>query len=157
MSQDWNWIEIQDIYSALYDGPHATPKPSETGPIFLGIGNLTDDGHLDVGEVRHIGEEDFPKWTKRVLPRAGDIVFTYEATLNRYAIIPQGFRGCLGRRLALIRPDSRKIDTRFLFYYFFGKECSARRRVSELNRRRYAGQGGTGVGCAIGLHCRFAR
>jgi len=122
MSQDWNWMEIQDIYSALYDGPHATPKPSETGPIFLGIKNLTDDGHLDLSEVRHIDEEEFPRWTKRVLPRAGDIVFTYEATLNRYAIIPQGFRGCLGRRLALIRPDSSKIDTRFLFYYFFGKE-----------------------------------
>jgi type I restriction enzyme S subunit len=40
---------------------------------------------------------------RRVLPRPGDIVFTYEATLNRYAIIPEGFRARLGRRLALIR------------------------------------------------------
>ena len=46
----------------------------------------------------------------------------YEAMLNRYAIIPKGFRGCLGRRLALIRPNHEKIDTRFLFYYFFGKD-----------------------------------
>ncbi len=64
-------------------------------------------------------------------PSPGDIVFTYEATLNRYAIIPEGFRGCLGRRMALIRPDSSVIDTRFLFYSFFGK---AWRETIEANR-----------------------
>ncbi len=49
-------------------------------------------------------------------------MFTYEATLNRYAIIPQGFKGCLGRRLALIRPNPKVIDTDFLFYYFFSED-----------------------------------
>jgi type I restriction enzyme S subunit len=106
----------------LYDGPHATPKPSANGAIFLGIGNLTEDGKLDLAEIRHIAEEDFGNWTRRVVPRAGDIVFTYEATLNRYAIIPDGFRGCLGRRLALIRPNASKVNPRFLFFYFFGEE-----------------------------------
>ncbi|MGH3087424.1 MAG: restriction endonuclease subunit S, partial [Rubrobacteraceae bacterium] len=106
----------------LYDGPHATPKPVSNGPVFLGIKNITDDGRLDLSEIRHISEEEFPRWTRRVLLQPGDIVFTYEATLNRYAIIPEGFRGCLGRRLALIRPDPQKVDTRFLFYYFFGDD-----------------------------------
>lgn len=121
-SKDWSTIPIKKAYLGLFDGPHATPKPSDEGPVFLGIGNLTDDGHLDLTQVRHIAEEDFSKWTKRVTPLPGDIVFTYEATLNRYAIIPSGFRGCLGRRLALIRPDPNVVDTQFLHYYFFGKQ-----------------------------------
>jgi type I restriction enzyme S subunit len=75
-----------------------------------------------LSDVRHIAEEDYAAWTKRVVPEPGDIVFTYEATLNRYAIIPQGFRGCLGRRLALIRPNSAKVNPRFLFLYFFGQD-----------------------------------
>jgi type I restriction enzyme S subunit len=128
-NSDWMKIPIKEVYLGLYDGPHATPKPAYDGPVFLGIKNITEDGKLDLSEIRHIAEEDFPKWTKRVLPRPGDIVFTYEATLNRYAIIPKGFRGCLGRRLALIRPDPQKIDTRFLFYYFFGEEW--RKTISE--------------------------
>ena len=90
--------------------------------VFLGIGNITEDGHLDLSSTRHIAAEDFPQWTKRVVPKGGDIVFTYEATLNRYAIIPDGFEGCLGRRLALIRPDSRKVNTRFLHYVFFSSD-----------------------------------
>jgi type I restriction enzyme S subunit len=115
-------VKIESVYEGLYDGPHATPKPSDSGPVFLGIGNITPDGQLDLSDVRHIAEEDYAAWTKRVVPEPGDIVFTYEATLNRYAIIPQGFRGCLGRRLALIRPDSAKVNPRFLFLYFFGQD-----------------------------------
>jgi len=121
-NDSWSRFSIKDVYLALYDGPHATPKPASEGAVFLGIKNITEDGKLDLSDIRYISEEDFPKWTKRVLPRPGDIVFTYEATLNRYAIIPEGFRGCLGRRLALIRPNPEKVDTQFLFYYFFGEE-----------------------------------
>jgi type I restriction enzyme, S subunit len=119
---NWQAIPIRELYEGLYDGPHATPRPSKDGPVFLGIKNVTDDGQLDLSDIRHISEADFPRWTRRVEPRPGDIVFTYEATLNRYAIIPEGFRGCLGRRMALIRPDARKVDTRFLLYYFFTAE-----------------------------------
>jgi len=119
---NWERVPIESAYLGLYDGPHATPKPAATGPVFLGIKNITEDGRLDLSEIRHIAEEDFPNWTKRVMPQPGDIVFVYEATLNRYAIIPQGFRGCLGRRLALIRPNFKKVDARFLFYYFFGED-----------------------------------
>jgi type I restriction enzyme S subunit len=53
---------------------------------------------------------------------------TYEATLHRYAIIPEGFRGCLGRRVALIRPNPDKADSRYLLYYF---QSEAWRRVVE--------------------------
>ncbi len=115
----WNTVPISELYDGLYDGPHATPKTSDSGPVFLGIKNVTDDGHLDMSDIRHIAEEDFARWTRRVEPKPGDIVITNEATLNRYAIIPEGFRGCLGRRMALIRTDAKKVDAGFLFYYFF--------------------------------------
>jgi len=121
----WQRVPIKETYLGLYDGPHATPQPASSGPVFLGIKNITDDGRLNFSEIRHIDEDEYPRWTKRVEPQPNDIVFTYEATLNRYAIIPTGFRGCLGRRLALIRPNPNKVDTRFLFYYFFGADWRA--------------------------------
>lgn len=121
----WLTVPIKELYEGLYDGPHATPSPSDSGPVFLGIKNVTDDGCLDLTEIRHIADEDFSAWTRRVEPRANDLVFTYEATLNRYALIPPGFRGCLGRRMALIRTDPRKVSARFLLYYFFTEEWRA--------------------------------
>ena len=117
--------KMADIYEGLYDGPHATPPTSEDGAVFLGISNITKDGHIDLSDIKHISENDLPKWTKRVTPKAGDIVFSYEATLNLYAIIPEGFWGCLGRRMALIRPDEEKAHGKFLFYYFFSPQWRA--------------------------------
>jgi type I restriction enzyme S subunit len=114
----WPKVKLKSTYHGLYDGPHATPKESDDGAIFLGIKNVTEDGRLDLSEIRHIAEDDLAKWTKRVTPTKDDIVFSYEATLHRYARIPEGFRGCLGRRMALIRPDLAKVDTNYLFNYF---------------------------------------
>jgi type I restriction enzyme S subunit len=112
----WANVPIEEVYEELFDGPHATPKPSASGPIYLGIKNVTERGELDLTGIRHIAEEDFSQWTRRVVPRPGDIVFTYEATLNRYAIINRDFRGCLGRRMALIRPNERQIDPYLLLH-----------------------------------------
>ena len=121
----WEKAKISEICRGIYDGPHATPPVSEDGAIFLGISNITPDGHLDLSDPKYISESDLPKWTKRVTPLMGDIVFSYEATLNLYAIIPEGFRGCLGRRMALIRPDEEKVLGRYLYYYFFSDEWRA--------------------------------
>ena len=121
---------IKDYCLGIYDGPHATPKEAGDGPVFLGIKNITGDGALDLSEIRHVSEEEYPRWTRRVTPQAGDVVFTYEATLHRYAIIPDGFRGCLGRRVALVRPDPDQVDSRYLLYFFLSRGW---RQVIESN------------------------
>lgn len=69
-----------------------------------------------------MSEEDYVKWTKRVTPKYGDIVFSYEATLGRYALIPKDFYGCLGRRLAVVRPKDERINIKWLYYYFRSTE-----------------------------------
>ena len=114
----WNKVPIKTICKGIYDGPHATPPESSSGAVFLGIPNFIN-GQLDLSNIRYISEQDLPKWTKRVTPQPNDIVFSYEATLNLYAIIPKGFWGCLGRRMALIRVDERQADYKFLYYYFY--------------------------------------
>jgi type I restriction enzyme S subunit len=110
----WQSTTIGEVCE-VFDGPHATPALVDEGPVFLGIKNITPDGRLDLTDIRHISEDEFPSWTKRVTPRPGDIVFTYEATLHRYAVIPSGFRGCLGRRMGLLRPRSPALGVDFLF------------------------------------------
>ena len=121
---------IKEVSHGIYDGPHATPPEADFGPVFLGIKNVTTSGRLDLSEIRHVSEEHYPRWTRRVTPQANDIVFSYEATLHRYALIPEGFRGCLGRRMALIRPNTEKVVPRFLHYYFL---CNHWRSVVESN------------------------
>ena len=117
-------IAIKNICE-VYDGPHATPKKTETGPVYLGIDAITEDGMLDSSQFSYLSKEDYIKWTKRVVPQENDIVFSYEATLGKYALIPRGFYGCLGRRLAIIRVISEEIDAKWLYYYFRSPEWNA--------------------------------
>ena len=113
----WQMRPISDVVEGVYDGPHATPPEADAGPVFLGIKNLTGTA-LDFNDIRHINEADWAKWTKRVTPQAGDIVFSYEATLGFFALIPPDLRCCLGRRLALIRPKSKQGAGHFWFHQF---------------------------------------
>lgn len=124
MATEWRTVPIRDLCLGIFDGPHATPRKTSSGPVFLGISSL-DAGRLNVGDSVHLSEPDFAKWTRRVTPQAGDVVFSYETRLGEAAMIPQGLRCCLGRRMALMRPDQAKVDARFLLYAYLGPEFQA--------------------------------
>ena len=50
-------------------------------------------------------DEDFKRWTRRVVPHPGDLLFSYETRLGEAALMPEGIQACLGRRMALLRPN----------------------------------------------------
>lgn len=103
----------------LFDGPHATPTRRSEGPYFLNIASLKS-GRLDLSESDHVSGEDFTRWTRRVTPRVGDLLFSYETRLGEVALMPDDVTACLGRRMALLRPDRSVVDPRFLLYYYLG-------------------------------------
>lgn len=113
------WVvgTIGDSVGRVFDGPHATPKEALDGNIFLGIKNMTGTS-LDLTEKRWIGLDDWEEWTRRVVPGGGDIVFTYEAALGLFAVVPVGLKCCLGRRMALVRPVGDDATPYFWFHQF---------------------------------------
>ena len=117
LNMEMTKYKLGDI-ATIYDGPHATPKRTDNGPVYLGIDAITEDCKINPNEFTFLSEEDYKIWTKRVVPQFKDIVFSYEATLGRYAIIPENFYGCLGRRLGIIRVKSDAVDYKWLYYFF---------------------------------------
>lgn len=120
----WETVPIASVSSGIFDGPHATPPKTSKGPVFLGIETLSK-GRLDLSVVEHLSEEDFIRWTRRISPQANDLVFSYETRLGEAALIPKGLRCCLGRRMALVRPNTEKINPRYLLYYFLSPKFQA--------------------------------
>ena len=112
----------------LFDGPHATPERRSVGPYFLNIASLKS-GRLDLSESDHVSIEDFKLWTRRVTPQADDLLFSYETRLGEAALMPEGVEACLGRRMALLRPDRSVVDPRFLLYYYLSP--SFQRTIAE--------------------------
>lgn len=114
----WETKRLGDLVD-IFDGPHSTPTKTKHGPVFLGISNL-NKGRLDLSEVEHLSEEDLMRWTRRVKPLDGDIVFSYETRIGEAARIPAGLECCLGRRLGLLRAKESKVDEHFLLYAYLG-------------------------------------
>ena len=121
MSSEWNIVKITSLCDGIFDGPHATPKKISNGPVFLGISSLKN-GQLDLSSLEYLSEDDFAKWTKRVVPKEGDIVFSYETRLGEAAIIPYGLRCCLGRRMALMRINRTKAIPDYVLYAYLSPE-----------------------------------
>ena len=120
MVGEWREVAIGEL-AEIFDGPHATPPKTSNGPVFLGISNLAE-GRLDLTNTEYLSEEDYTRWTRRVEPQTGDLVFSYETRLGEAASIPSGLRCCLGLRMGLLRARSGKVDERFLLYAYLGPQ-----------------------------------
>lgn len=112
--------KLDDICT-IFDGPHATPKKIDQGPYFLSISSL-DTGRLDLSKSAHVSPNDFSKWTKRVTPQEGDILFSYETRLGEAALMPPNITACLGRRMGLLRPKKDKVLPEYLLYAYLSPQ-----------------------------------
>lgn len=117
--EGWQVQPIREIIDNLLDSPrpHASLPKSAEGPVVLELKNLTET-QLDLTDIQHIGEKHWLRWTEKAKPECGDIVFSYEGILGRFALLPPDLRCCLGRRLALIKPRKSDPFRYFLFHSF---------------------------------------
>lgn len=113
----YNFMTTIGDIAQVFDGPHATPKKLDSGPSFLSISSL-ENGRLNLSKSAFLSEEDFKIWTKRVTPKEGDILFSYETRLGEAALMPAGVRACLGRRMGLLRPNREKVIPEYLLYAY---------------------------------------
>lgn len=128
----WESYKLSELCQ-IYDGPHATPPKTMVGNVFLGISSINYDGRIDNSQFEYVDDEYFAKWTRRILPIAKDIVFSYETKLGTAAIIPEGFKCCLGRRMGLLRCNN-KVVPEFLLYYYLSPEFQG-----VIQERTYSG------------------
>lgn len=112
-SSQLTWADLGETY----DGPHATPQRVNSGPYFLNISSLSG-GRLDLAQSDHVTSHEFAKWTRRVTPQAEDLLFSYETRLGEAALMPGNIEACLGRRMALLRPNRNVVHPRFMLYYY---------------------------------------
>ncbi len=75
---------------------------------------------IDLSTVRYVEKESYEKWTRRLLPKRGDIVFTREAPAGEAGIIETDDTVFLGQRTMHFRPDGSKVTPDFMLYELMG-------------------------------------
>lgn len=117
---EWATVAVREV-ADVFDGPHATPSKTDEGPWYLSISSL-NGGRFDLSRSAHLSDADFPRWTKRVAPRPGDTLFSYETRLGEAAYWEHDTPAALGRRMGLLRPKLGIVEPRYLMYAYLGPQ-----------------------------------
>lgn len=71
---------------------------------------------IDESQARMVSAETFQAWTRRLTPRAGDLLLAREAPVGPVVIIPEGGNIGAGQRTTHLRANPSRIHNRFLYY-----------------------------------------
>ena len=115
---------LNDVCELIVDCEHKTAPTQEFGYPSIRTPNI-GRGRFILDGVNRVSGETYQLWTRRAVPRPGDLIMAREAPVGNVAMIPMGLNPCLGQRTLLIRPDQSKIDPSFLNYYLNGPVVQA--------------------------------
>lgn len=113
----WRRLPIVDLCSDHVDCVNRTaPIVSEPTPFKMIRTSNVRDGFIDTENVRYVTEETYRRWTRRLVPKRGDVILTREAPLGDVGMLRANEPIFLGQRLYHFRPDRTKLDANFLLY-----------------------------------------
>ncbi len=113
---DWNVLPADDVCLKVVDCKNRTPPVIEGGEFAVVRTTNVRNGRFVEDGLRFTDEESFNIWTKRAIPQDGDVMITREAPLGEVCLVPDNHRVCLGQRMMMYRPDTDKIESKFLLY-----------------------------------------
>jgi len=112
---------LSELSEMIVDCEHKTAPVQDDGYPSIRTPNI-GRGYFILDGVNRVSEETYRAWTKRAIPKPGDLIMAREAPVGNVAMIPEGLEPCLGQRTLLIRPDVSKVDPAYLTYLLLGEE-----------------------------------
>lgn len=117
LENQWRWERLDEVCIDIVDCPHSTPGLITEGPLVARSQDIRS-GIFRREEAGHVSEETYLERITRAEPRSGDLLYSREGTYFGIAAeVPPDIRLCLGQRMVLLRPDSQKMNFRFLRYW----------------------------------------
>jgi type I restriction enzyme S subunit len=131
MTERWPWIELIEVCETVVDCVNKTaPLAEEVTPYKMLRTTNVRDGYVDTANCRFVTRDVYEKWTRRQVPRRGDVILTREAPLGEVGMLRDDETVFLGQRLMSYRADPSKLDANFLLYSLMGPELQAQVRAA---------------------------
>ncbi|MCP1385809.1 restriction endonuclease subunit S [Runella salmonicolor] len=112
---------LDSLCELIVDCEHKTAPTQETGYPSIRTPNI-GKGELILENVNRVSYETYVQWTRRAIPKAGDLILAREAPAGNIAVIPENIEVCLGQRTVLIRPKKDKLVSKYLAYLILSKD-----------------------------------
>jgi len=112
---------LDSLCELIVDCEHKTAPTQETGYPSIRTPNI-GKGELILENVNRVSYETYIQWTRRAIPKAGDLILAREAPAGNIAVIPENIEVCLGQRTVLLRPKTDRLISKYLAYLILSKE-----------------------------------
>ena len=77
--EHWEVVQLKRLCNDIADGPHFSPNYVDDGVLFLSARNIKVDG-WSLSDAKYISHEDCNEFDKRIVPEAGDVLYTKGGT-----------------------------------------------------------------------------
>lgn len=114
-----------DFCEVIVDCEHKTAPTQPTGFPSIRTPNV-GRGRLILNGVNHVSQETYEEWTRREVPRSGDLILAREAPAGNIAMIPKNLQVCLGQRTVLIRANADLIEPSYLLYLLLEEKMQSK-------------------------------
>lgn len=111
--------ELAHVCELIVDSEHKTAPVTVDGYPMIRTPNVGAGQFLLDGVLR-VSERTYRTWTRRAVPREGDLILAREAPVGNVALVPPGLNPVLGQRTVLIRPNRNLVFPQFLQYLLLG-------------------------------------
>ena len=114
----WELKPVSELCLLAVDCVNKTAPLSEVDTDYkmLRTTNIKN-GYIDFDSVRYVEKDVFLKWTSRVQPKYGDVLFTREAPVGEVGrFTSKNGNYFLGQRTFLYRTDPNKLNWNYLAY-----------------------------------------
>jgi len=123
LPEGWGWGMSDALFSFITSGSRGWAEYySETGPLFLRIGNLDHENiRLDLGEVQHVAPPSGAEGMRTVV-QPNDILISITADVGMVGLVPEGLgEAYINQHVALARPLP-SICPNYVAYYLCASE-----------------------------------
>lgn len=121
----WDIKKLNESCISIADGDHLPPPKSEAGIPFVTIANVDSYNHFDFTDTMFVPQNYYDKLDNKRKAQKGDILLTVVGSFGIPILITDDTPFVFQRHIAILRPDPKVIDSRFLYYTMLSKSFYA--------------------------------
>jgi type I restriction enzyme S subunit len=100
----WEVTRLKFEATHIVDCIHATPKYVPDGPFPAIRTADIEPGKVRLSQARRLSAQEYARWTSRLVPRSGDILYSREGErFGIAALVPKEVQLCISQRMMIFR------------------------------------------------------
>ena len=114
--------KLKECCLSISDGDHLPPSKSNAGIPFITISNIDSTNHLDFKNTLFVPIEYYDKLDSIRKAQIGDIIYSVVGYFGKPVLIKDNKKFAFQRHIAILRPNSSIVDSRYLYYVMLTRE-----------------------------------